>query len=155
MAIDPHTSPHAPNGADYETRDANPSSLLKFGAGLIVLLLVVAFGMKLMFGYFGQTQTLGPEASPFENARTLPPSPKLQTAPQKEIHDYWEAQHDTLNSYGWVDRQNAVVRIPIDRAMRLILERGLPARPGGTAPDAALHTAAPPDQGKSAQGSEQ
>ena len=38
-------------------------------------------------------------------------------------------EEDILNSYGWVDRGNNVVRIPIDRAMKLTLERGLPSRP--------------------------
>jgi len=128
MAIDPHASPHGPNGPGYETRDANVPNLLKFGFWLAVILIVVAFGMKWMFGYFAQTQTLGPAASPFENARTLPPSPRLQVAPQAEIHNYWESQQEILNSYGWVDQHNGVVRIPIDRAMRLTLERGLPAR---------------------------
>jgi hypothetical protein len=128
MAIDPHTSPQLPGGAGYETRDANPSGVLKFGAWLGVTLIVVAIGMRLMFGYFAETQTLGPAASPFENARTLPPSPRLQVAPEAEIHDYWETQQKILNSYGWVDKQNGIVRIPIDRAMRLTLDRGLPAR---------------------------
>ena len=35
-----------------------------------------------------------------------------------------------LDSYGWVDKNAGVVRIPIDEAMKLTLERGLPARPG-------------------------
>ena len=53
-----------------------------------------------------------------------------------EIHDYWETQQEILNSYGWVDKQNGVVRIPIDQAMRLTLERGLPARAAKPAPPA-------------------
>jgi len=128
MAIDPHTSPQT-DGPGYETRDASPSVILKFGVTLAVILIAVAFGMKIVFRYFAATQTLGPAASPFENARTLPPPPRLQVAPQAEVHSYWESQQDVLNSYGWVDKQNGVVRIPIDRAMRLTLERGLPSRP--------------------------
>ena len=42
MAIDPHTSPPPPNGPGYETRDANPSSLVKFGIGMAVTLIVTA-----------------------------------------------------------------------------------------------------------------
>ena len=30
-----------------------------------------------------------------------------------------------LHSYGWVDQQAGIVRIPIDRAMTLLTERGL------------------------------
>ena len=44
-------------------------------------------------------------------------------------------QRAVLTSYGWLDKANGVVHIPIDRAMALTLERGLPAREGGsTAP---------------------
>ena len=37
-------------------------------------------------------------------------------------------EDDVLESYGWVDKNAGVVRIPIDEAMKLTLERGLPAR---------------------------
>jgi hypothetical protein len=41
------------------------------------------------------------------------------------------AQEDAvLNSYGWVDRANGTVRIPIERAIELTAERGLPVRKG-------------------------
>jgi hypothetical protein len=135
-AIDPHKSPNRagrPGGPGYETRDANTAGLLKFAASLAVIILVVAVGMRWMFNYFAETQTLGPATTPFENARTIPPVPRLQVAPQKEIHDYWESQQEILNSYGWVDRQNGVVRVPVDRAMRLVLARGLPARSASAA----------------------
>jgi len=138
MAINPHTPPPTPN-VGYETRDANPASIVKFGVGLAILLIVVAIGMRWVFGFYAHTQNLGPAASPFENARTLPPSPRLQVTPQADIHSYWEKQQEILNSYGWVDEHNGVVRIPIDRAMRLVIERGLPAReaqPQAAKPDA-------------------
>jgi hypothetical protein len=48
--------------------------------------------------------------------------------PEADIHDYWEREQEILKSYGWVDKQNGVVRIPIERAMQMTLERGLPAR---------------------------
>ena len=135
MAINPAIDPHDPHkahggagGPGYETRDVNVPALLKFAVSLAVILIVVSFGMKWTFGYYAKTQNLGPTVTPFENERTIPPVPRLQVAPQKEIHDYWESQQSIVNSYGWVDRQGGAVRIPVDRAMRLLLQRGLPAR---------------------------
>ncbi len=128
MAIDPHNSPSSPIGPGYETSDANPVSIVKFGAALALALIIVAFGMRWVFGYFSDTQNLGPAASPFENVRALPPRPQLQVTPEADIHNYWETEQKILNGYGWVDKNNGVVRIPIDRAMHLTLERGLPAR---------------------------
>ena len=42
------------------------------------------------------------------------------------MRSYAESQEKLLNTYGWIDRQNGIVRLPIDRAMELLLERGLP-----------------------------
>jgi hypothetical protein len=128
-----HGSAGKPAGPGYETRDANIGSVLKFAATLAAVLIVVSFGMKWVFGYFAKTQSLGPTSAPFEASRPIPPLPRLQVAPQQEIHDYWEGQQGILNSYGWVDRNIGTLRIPIDRAMRLVLQRGLPARAAGAA----------------------
>jgi hypothetical protein len=40
-------------------------------------------------------------------------------------------EHDTLNTYGWVDRNAGTVRVPIDVAKDLVLKHGLDARGGG------------------------
>ncbi|HXJ16371.1 MAG TPA: hypothetical protein VNM68_04145 [Candidatus Polarisedimenticolia bacterium] len=141
--------PDAPvdRGAGYERRDANIPALLQFAFWLAVLLAVTLVGMKWTFSYFNRTEPLGPPASPLvkPGARVLPPSPRLQVQPHLELKDYCEAQQAVVNSYGWVDRQSGVVRIPVDRAMELVLERGLPARPSGEAPsaDASIARVAP------------
>jgi hypothetical protein len=157
MAIDPHTSPQNPErpaGPGYETRDVNVPVLMKFALWLAVAILLAALVSRWVFGYFAHTQSLGPATTPFENVRTLPPLPRLQTAPQKDIHDYWQSQQDELNGYGWVDRSNGVVRIPVDRAMQLLLQRGLPARAAAPAPDTS-HSTLPVDNGKAAGGTEE
>jgi len=125
----------APNDAHregYERSDADVRSLLKFGFSLFLILVAVLISMKWMFFHFAKSQQLGPPASPFENARVLPPQPRLQVQPRVELHAYCEDQMQQLNTYGWVDPHNEVVRIPVDRAMDLLLQRGLPARPAGS-----------------------
>lgn len=59
-------------------------------------------------------------------------------APHLEIDDdhaqrvaLYAAQNQKLNNYGWEDRSNGIVHIPIDRAMDLIAQRGLPTRTNG------------------------
>jgi len=87
--------------------------------------------------------------SPFAAERAkLPPEPRLQLAPNsegqidkneppnlktqhpleemKQLRDNWENQ---LKTYGWVDEKAGEVRIPIDDAKKLLLQRGLPTRP--------------------------
>jgi uncharacterized iron-regulated membrane protein len=126
MATERH--PHAAASPGYERSDASPKSLLKFGIGLFLILVACLVGMRWMFFHFAKVQQLGPPASPFENARVLPPQPRLQVHPRLDLEKYLDGENRTLTTYGWVDKHNGVVRIPIDRAMELLLARGLPAR---------------------------
>jgi hypothetical protein len=63
----------------------------------------------------------------------LPPEPRLQTNPEQDLRDLRAEERAALNGYHWVDRNAGVVRIPIDEAKRLVLERGLPARTAAAA----------------------
>lgn len=120
-------------GPGYETRDASIPSLAKFAIGLFVLLVVALWAMRGLFNYFRVEQTLGPPASPFADTRPLPPGPRLQVAPARDWRQLHASENEILTSYSWVDRQAGVVRIPIDRAMDLLAQRGLPARSGAAA----------------------
>jgi len=113
----------------YEHRDADTRTLLKYGLGLVLVLAAVLLSMKWMFWYFAKSQPLGPPASPFENARVLPPEPRLQAKPRADLRNYCGEQMQKLDTYAWVDSDNGIVRIPIDRAMDVTVQRGLPARP--------------------------
>jgi hypothetical protein len=125
-----HGAPHE----GYEHSDASPRSLFKWALALFIVLVVVFVAMRWLFFFYGKVQSLGRPASPFENARVLPPQPRLQVEPRADLHAYCVQQLTTLNSYGWEDQNNGVVRIPIDRAMELTLRQGLPARAAGDVP---------------------
>jgi hypothetical protein len=126
------TKPDAPNPAGgHETSDVNVRSLAYFGGVLFLVLVLTLISMRWVFFHFAKSQPLGPPPTPFENARTLPPAPRLQVEPRLELEHYRQEQQRVLTSYGWVDRPNGIVRIPIDRAMTLLLERGLPVRTQG------------------------
>jgi hypothetical protein len=57
------------------------------------------------------------------------PQPQLEENERQELKDVRLAEERTLHSYGWVDEKAGIVRIPIERAMELTAERGLPVRP--------------------------
>ena len=61
-------------------------------------------------------------------AQEGPPEPRLEVVLDQVLQEVRADESAFLHSYGWVDRQAGVVRIPIDRALTLLLERGLPAR---------------------------
>jgi hypothetical protein len=58
----------------------------------------------------------------------VPPVPRLQVAPAQELQQWYVAEEEILQSYGWVNKEAGIVRIPIARAMELLVERGLPSR---------------------------
>jgi hypothetical protein len=67
-----------------------------------------------------------PLAADFERPR---PTPALQTQPFADIYTLRQGEADRLTTYGWVDKDGGVARIPIDRAIDMLLQRGLPVRP--------------------------
>ena len=69
--------------------------------------------------------------------RPLPPRPRLQTYPFTDITALRTEERKLLDEYAWVDKNAGVVRIPIERAIEVLAERGLPHRaapPAGTPP---------------------
>lgn len=63
------------------------------------------------------------------------PEPRLEDDERTELAPFRYKEEQTLNSYGWVDQNAGVARIPIERAMALIVQRGLPTAPQtGTVP---------------------
>jgi hypothetical protein len=46
--------------------------------------------------------------------------------PQQDLKAMRSEEDVLLHSYGWLDQRAGIVRIPIERAMKLLAERGLP-----------------------------
>ncbi|MCS6926547.1 MAG: hypothetical protein NZ578_11670 [Candidatus Binatia bacterium] len=120
----------------HESYAVDIRPLVLFGLGLAVLVVVSALLMAWLFGYFGERQ-VRQEAptSLFREERQPPPAPRLQVDPPADLRRLRAAEDAVLQSYGWVDRDAGIVRIPIDRAIALLAERGLPARSEAADPE--------------------
>jgi hypothetical protein len=128
--------PRADNNAGdvashHEASDVNIGPIVGFGTGLILVGVVIHLLIVLLFRYFDARetarQTIEYPLAITEGTR-LPPEPRLQTNPRQDLRDLRAQEDEILDTYGWVDRNAGVVRIPIDEAMRLTVQRGLPAR---------------------------
>jgi hypothetical protein len=115
----------------YEVRDANVKAILWFGLILAVVMVVVAVIIGLLYSFLDirTLERAGPPPPLLEEAQGLPPQPRLQRNPALDMRQMRAENEAILNSYGWIDKQAGIVRIPIERAMELTLERGLPTRP--------------------------
>jgi hypothetical protein len=118
----------------HEESDVNVRAILGVGVGLAVLALVVHLLLALLFGYYTREAARQPIVFPLSLDRQgeLPPEPRLQTNPQRDLRDLRAREDAILNGYGWVDQKAGIARIPIAEAMRLVVQRGLPTR--GVAP---------------------
>jgi hypothetical protein len=72
-----------------------------------------------------------------EQAQQTFPKPVLEHSEQTQYLDKLRKENEILGSYDWVDQNNGVVRIPIDQAMDLLAQRGLPVIPQADARGAA------------------
>jgi hypothetical protein len=64
----------------------------------------------------------------------LYPEPRLQPDPKEDLQRFHAGEMQILNGTGWVDKEHAVVRIPITQAMRKVAREGIagwPAAPEG------------------------
>jgi hypothetical protein len=113
----------------HEETDVNPWAVGKFA---IALTLVCLLSLALLFGLF--RYFLSEEGGKAEEAIKLPAQPRLETTPAQDLKAIRAAEDQVLNSYGWVDQQKGVVHVPIDRAIDLLVQKGLPSRPPSETP---------------------
>lgn len=115
----------------YEVRDTNLKLVLWSVVGLAMLTVVAFLVVTLLYNSLETNlrQRAGSPPPLLQEAQGLPPGALLQRNPADDMRKMAVENETVLNSYGWIDQQAGVVRIPIDRAMELTLERGLPTRP--------------------------
>ena len=101
--------------ADPQTLRQVALARTPFSTWLGVVLLFVMFGLIVL-------AVIGPSSrgTDYEQKRAAERMTKLKTLREQDAA--------ALTTYGWVDKKAGVVRIPIDRAMELQLERGFPTR---------------------------
>jgi hypothetical protein len=114
--------------------------LKKIAATGLWLAVVIAVSMVLVWLLAVRLRASGraadPPPSPLPEAseRRLPPTPRLQASPERELAALREEEERLLAGYGWVNEAGGVARIPVARALELIAERGLPETPPQPAP---------------------
>ena len=120
---------HPTGTQGHEESDAHTRPIAVFEIGLLVGLVIAALLMAGLFSYFtGREAELDVGGSPLATTRGAASGPRLQTTPSSDLETLRARDQERLNSYGWVDEAQGVVRIPIERAMDIVAERGLPLR---------------------------
>lgn len=143
MQTKPEPRDVSPEALDrrHELRNPSVGGIMLF-AGIIVLTVVICaagiwYGMKLFYSSRPADKFLesrGVIISPDAKLLVRFPAPNLQMNPQEDLRALRAREDAEIVSYGWVDRSNGIIRMPVERAMDLILQRGLPVRASNTPP---------------------
>lgn len=142
-----------PGHGDYERRDIRVAGVLYFLLALLIAGGIVHFIVRGLFGYLNNHyETTQPAVSPLvknpaSDTRRIPPqykgnyekflqdqfpAPQLEINERTELNDIRLHEENILSTYGWVDQNAGTVHIPIDRAMDLLAQQGLPVRQPGS-----------------------
>jgi hypothetical protein len=119
-----HSMHSSPNGAGHEKSEVSVPfivvslSVLLVGTFLVALLVV---GIFQFFSHTYQTQE-----SAKQNQQQIPPEPRVEVEPYKQLLDVHAREEHVLSSYAWVDKGQGIVRIPIDQAIDELAKKGLP-----------------------------
>ena len=105
-----------------------PDSWAVFKLGIYLLFVVVAVQIVLIFGY-PRLKRIFAERHGKSSIWSGQPVPRVEVTNLEnesglEYRDYLKSESQRLDTYGWVNRQEGKVRIPLQRAMEIVLQKG-------------------------------
>jgi len=125
-AADPSHA-HTPGGLNHEQTDISltgvtRAALFTFaGIGVVMALMWGAWGF-----FLGQVRQSDPGKPPMaadDYGQRIPATPRLQSVPTVDLKEYRAQQNEKIEGLAWVDQGAGTVRIPIQAAMQLIVQR--------------------------------
>jgi hypothetical protein len=161
MSNQPNPATPAPNG-DYERSDISTRGIVYFLVGLAVFVAFVYLAAAGVYSFLDKRSAA--EQAPVNPLVTNAPAdtrhiandypqgafpdPRLETDERGQLNGIRLKEEETLSTYDYIDKNAGTVRIPIDRAMDLIAQRGLPTRGQAAAVQAPAMAMSKPAQEK-------
>ena len=140
MSADTHNTGHPPVHDDvaFEKRDVRHTSVLAF-LFYLAITLVLSFGLCWGVLRFTEARIVRSDPPPPPVRANIPvpkaPEPRLQAQGLRDFHDS-DPQQDfreklardraALDTPAWVDEKGGIAQIPVEDAMKILLEKGLP-----------------------------
>jgi len=164
MSNDIHPANSNGNGG-YERSDIGAAGVLYFLLGLLVAGLFIFFLVDGIYSYLDKRSEA--EQAPVNplvtnapaDTRLIPkdypqtefPNPRLETDERGQLNSIRLKEEQMLSTYDYIDKNAGTVRIPIDRAMDLIAQRGLPVRAQSATGEAPAQPKPAPEKKKAAK----
>lgn len=126
--LNPQAHAAAPVGAGHQEDEVGIGRIFAFAGVLVSVIAAVMVVLVALMGVFkGREETLASNRPALFNDESGQfPTPRLQRNYTYDMNKLREEEAATLSSYGWVDPKAGIGRIPIDRAIAILAERGLP-----------------------------
>lgn len=113
----------------HETTDAKVKPLVIFLLAMTLAVIVSFLITNVLFDFMSQrAETKGNPVSPVQVINEQPSGPVLQVVPGLDWRAMKAENAERLESYGWVDEGAGVAHIPIEAAVDVLLEQGVPVR---------------------------
>jgi hypothetical protein len=131
---------HTPQSSDdgpppieegHEPSEIKLRAIIIFAVVFVAVAIVVEVAMVGVMGLFKTQDAEQIKSKPrlLEDETGQFPAPKLQLNTTADMLDFRRSESESITSYGWVDEKDGIAHIPIDRALQLVTERGLPKAP--------------------------
>jgi hypothetical protein len=142
-----HGAPHGTNGeprhedVSYEKADVKATTIYWYLSALaiavilsyVVCVFVLRLTTKIAANYDTPPPSIRQEMGSAYEA--MPPEPRLQgvpghsSDPQTDLRLKIESDTEANEKYGWIDQNAGIAQIPVQDAMKIIAEKGLPGAP--------------------------
>jgi hypothetical protein len=124
--------------AGYEREDAAIGPTLRAGVYLLGAMFLVSLVVVPLYWFYARRETAAqPERATVLTASPPPGAfPRLVESEPRALAEFRAREDVLLGSYGWIDRDRGLARMPIEEAVRIVGERGaLPAFSAAPPPD--------------------
>jgi hypothetical protein len=115
----------------YEKTDAHAGATVRAGLTILGVMFLTALVLVPMYRFLGRREKAEqkPAATVLKPDAAAPAFPRL-VASEPAVLAEFRAQEDAfLAGWGWVEKDQGIARMPIEEAMKIVAERGLPTFP--------------------------
>ncbi|HYL34943.1 MAG TPA: hypothetical protein VEV17_03400 [Bryobacteraceae bacterium] len=145
-----HVTAHNSNGSGHEHREVDVRLILASLFALLIGAFLVCLLTVGIFQFFHNTYQPDRAAS---LPAVVPPEPRVEDKPFQQLQNLHAFEDHVLTSYAVTDKKQGTVRVPIDRAIDMLAQKGLPSHDYLSDILSGRKSPAAPAEPKKAQGS--
>lgn len=120
-----HPTENHSNGLGHETREVDVRFIFVSLAALLIGAFLACLLVVGIFQYFHHVYR--PDEAAKESPQVIPPEPRIEVNTTQQLQTVRAREDHVLSSYAIVDQKQGLVRVPIDRAIDMLAQKGLPS----------------------------